>query len=136
MYRLLFLIPVLLLTLSFREKQHAATASGALLTASAPVGDTLKINDLVFADFFSPNSDGYNDQYVILNVLNYPTNTFKVFNRWGEMVYYASPYKNEWNGKTNQANSMLGEDCSPGVYYFEFNDGTGNIATGKITLKR
>ncbi|WP_343747567.1 gliding motility-associated C-terminal domain-containing protein [Fluviicola sp.] len=136
MYRLLFLIPVLALTLSFKEKQQPVFSEEALSLSYPSSGDTLKINDLIFADFFSPNSDGYNDQYIILNVLNYPTNTFKVFNRWGEMVYYASPYKNEWNGKTNQSGSMLGEDCSPGVYYFEFNDGTGNIATGHITLKR
>jgi len=99
-------------------------------------GDTLRINDLVFADFFSPNADGYNDKYIILNVQNYPRNYLKVFNRWGETVYYASPYLNEWDGKSNQSNTMFGNECSAGVYYFEFNDGNGNIASGKITLKR
>lgn len=137
MYRLLFFIPAILLMWSFQEKQEITpVASQKSMIHQSHSGDTLRINDLVFADFFSPNNDGYNDQFIILNVLNYPTNYLKVFNRWGEMVYHASPYKNEWDGKSNQANAMLGEECSPGVYYFEFGDGTGNIASGKITLKR
>ncbi len=137
MVRLLFFIPAILLVWSFREKQEITPVFKQNSLINQPVaGDTLRINDLVFADFFSPNNDGYNDQFIILNVLNYPKNYLKVFNRWGEMVYAASPYKNEWDGKTNQANSMLGDECSAGVYYFEFGDGTGNIASGKITLKR
>ena len=138
MIRFIFLLPLIILAFGFMEKNQRKFT---IQNTSRPVpalesDDTLRINDLVFADFFSPNGDGYNDKYIILNVSNYPGNYLKVFNRWGETVYYASPYLNEWDGKTNQSNSLIGEECTPGVYYFEFFDGYGNKASGKITLKR
>lgn len=138
MIRFTFLIPLIALAFSFSNRPESKFKTESTIPATLDKfrEDTLRINDLIFADFFSPNGDGYNDQFIILNVLNYPSNYLKVFNRWGETVYYASPYMNQWDGKTNQSNPMLGEECSPGVYYFEFNDGNGNIASGKITLKR
>lgn len=136
MIRFLYLVPLFVLSFSFMEKKETNFTVKSAPISNHVLDDTLRINDLVFADFFSPNGDGYNDKFIILNVLNYPTNYLKVFNRWGETVYYASPYMNQWDGKSNQSNPMLGEECSAGVYYFEFNDGNGNIAAGKITLKR
>lgn len=98
--------------------------------------DTLVLGDLVFADFFSPNQDGHNDTYIILNVENYSNNSLKVVNRWGEIVYYASPYLNDWDGTNNQGTGLLGKELSDGIYYFEFYNGIDKKATGKITLKR
>lgn len=138
MIRFIFLIPLIVIAFSFMEKKEKKSAiqNTFVPVPSLESDDTLRINDLVFADFFSPNGDGYNDKYIILNVDKYLGNYLKVFNRWGETVYYASPYLNMWDGKTNQSNSLLGDECTPGVYYFEFYDGIGNKASGKITLKR
>lgn len=136
MIRFIFLIPLFILSFSFEEKKETHFITESTQMSTRELDDTLRINDLVFADFFSPNGDGYNDKFIILNVENYPLNYLKVFNRWGETVYYAAPYLNGWDGKTNQSNAMLGEECTPGVYYFEFYDGEGNKASGKITLKR
>jgi len=138
MIRFIFLAPLIIIAFSFMNKQESISTVQHSPVA-VPVhesDDTLKINELVFADFFSPNGDGYNDRYIILNVENYPLGHLKVFNRWGELVYHAAPYKNDWDGKTNQSNSLLGAECTPGVYYFEYFDGIGNRASGKITLKR
>ncbi len=136
MIRFIFLVPLIAVAFGFMKKQERKSTFDCKPVSNIALDDTLKINDLVFADFFSPNGDGYNDKYIILNVSNYPGNYLKVFNRWGETVYYASPYMNQWDGKTNQSNALLGEECTPGVYYFEFWDGYGNRASGKITLKR
>lgn len=136
MVRFIFLIPLITAAYGFIGKKETHFTFESAHTSFTDRDDTLKINDLVFADFFSPNSDGYNDTYVILNIQNYPKNYLKVFNRWGEVVYHASPYLNLWDGKSNQSGSMLGKECTAGVYYFEFGDGEGNKATGKITLKR
>lgn len=100
------------------------------------VGDTLKLNDMVFANYFSPNGDGYNDTYTILNVENWTGNSIKIFNRWGEMVYQAEPYLNDWDGTNNKGNAMLNNKCTDGVYFFEFYDGIGSKINGTITLKR
>jgi gliding motility-associated-like protein len=100
-------------------------------------GDTLKLDDLIFADFFSPNGDGHNDTYIIVNVETYPSNnSLKVYNRWGEVVYLASPYLNDWDGTNNRGGAVLNKELTDGVYYFEFYNGKGNKANGKITIKR
>lgn len=104
--------------------------------AAAMPADTLKLNDMIFSDFVSPNGDGYNDNFIILNVENYPGNSLKIFNRWGEVIYQAQPYNNEWNGTNNRGGSMINNQVTDGIYYFEFYDGVGNNATGKITLVR
>lgn len=114
----------------------AKVHNGASPTQATFGGDTLIIGDLVFSDFFSPNEDGHNDTYIILNIENYSNNSLKVFNRWGEIVYYASPYINDWDGTNNQAAGLFGKKLSDGIYYFEFYNGVDTKATGKITLKR
>lgn len=136
MIRFIFLVPLIALAFGFMEKKETKPPFENTPVSNHELDDTLKINDLVFADFFSPNDDGYNDKFIILNIENYPRNYLKVFNRWGEIVYQAAPYLNLWDGKSNQSNAMLGDECSAGVYYFEFDDGNGNRAAGKITLKR
>ncbi|MGV3612530.1 MAG: gliding motility-associated C-terminal domain-containing protein [Fluviicola sp.] len=138
MIRFIFLVPLIIIAFSFAEKKETkfTVQNSPVSVSNHELDDTLRINELVFADFFSPNGDGYNDKYIILNVENYPLGHLKVFNRWGELVYHAAPYKNDWDGKTNQSNALLGGECTPGVYYFEYVDGIGNKASGKITLKR
>lgn len=133
-----FILTFALFLLSFKESDKQSftnhTSSENLLTSS--LKDTLKVRTMVFSDFFSPNGDGYNDTFTILNVEDYPANDIKIVNRWGEVVYKASPYNNEWDGKCNISGPLFGNECQDGVYFFVFNDGVGTAATGKITLKR
>lgn len=133
-----FILTFALFLLSFKESDKQSftnyTPSENLLTSS--LKDTLKVRTMVFSDFFSPNGDGYNDTFTILNVEDYPANDIKIVNRWGEVVYKASPYNNEWDGKCNISGPLFGNECQDGVYFFVFNDGVGTAATGKITLKR
>jgi gliding motility-associated-like protein len=131
---LLLVLPVILI--SWKSPAAGRSHNAAAPSINAFDGDTLKLDDLVFADFFSPNGDGHNDTYIILNVETYPTNnSLKVFNRWGEVVYLASPYMNDWNGTSNQT-TFMDKELTDGVYYFEFYNGKGNKANGKITIKR
>lgn len=133
-----FILTFALFLLSFKESDKQSfthyTPSENLLTSS--LKDTLKVRTMVFSDFFSPNGDGYNDTFIILNIEDYPANDIKIVNRWGEVVYKASPYNNEWDGKCNVSGPLFGNECQDGVYFFVFNDGVGTAATGKITLKR
>jgi gliding motility-associated-like protein len=131
---LLLVLPVILI--SWISPATDRPLSPAPSATAVNDGDTLKLDDLVFADFFSPNGDGHNDTYIILNVETYPSNnSLKVFNRWGEVVYLASPYMNDWNGTSNQT-TFMDKQLTDGVYYFEFYNGKGNKANGKITIKR
>jgi gliding motility-associated-like protein len=52
----------------------------------------------VIPQFLSPNNDGRNDIWIIENLDLYPNNKVTVFNRWGNIVFEAEPYNNDWNG--------------------------------------
>ena len=64
-------------------------------------------------DAFSPNADGKNDTWVIPTIEQYPANSMRVVNRWGDILFEARPYANEWAG-TNKD----GQDLPAGTYYY------------------
>lgn len=135
MKQLFFILTLALFLYSFKESDKKSCANFVPSTELTSK-DTLKVRTMVFADFFSPNGDGFNDLFTILNVEDYPENNIRIVNRWGEVVFRAGPYKNDWNGKNNVSGPLFGNECQDGVYFFEFYDGKGTTATGKITLKR
>jgi gliding motility-associated-like protein len=90
-------------------------------------------------DFFSPNNDSINDFFIVKNIETYRDyNKLSVFNRWGDLVYEASPYNNDWDGTTNQQ-TILGKELPEGVYLYRFEYKILDKETsviGKIILKR
>jgi gliding motility-associated-like protein len=96
--------------------------------------------DIFIPSGFSPNRDGVNDKFVITRPFNTTIN-MQIFNRWGNAVYLAPDYKNEWDGRGNQPNNILGEELPDGTYYYivtATNKSNGSIRkfAGFITLKR
>jgi gliding motility-associated-like protein len=87
-------------------------------------------DDLTLPTGLSPNDDGANDTYVILGISEYPNNMFKVFNRWGNLVYEKKNYANEWAG-TNNANEALPD----GTYFIIFEASGRQFAT-YVDLRR
>ncbi len=77
---------------------------------------------------FSPNNDGRNDTFVIDGLELFPDNKVFIYNRWGILIYTASPYRNEWDGRWN------GEDLPDGTYFYVF-DGNENVPEKEQTLK-
>lgn len=68
-------------------------------------------------EVITPNGDGLNDVLIIDDFDANSTNnksSIVIYNQWGEPVYQAAPYKNDWNGTFN--NAPLPE----GTYYFLF----------------
>jgi gliding motility-associated-like protein len=57
---------------------------------------------IVVTQFISPNNDQQNDIWTILHLDLYPQNSVKVFNRWGNLVFQAEPYKNDWDGTASE----------------------------------
>ncbi len=66
----------------------------------------------------SPNADGFNDFFYIENLEYFPENELVVFNRWGDVVYEASPYQNDWNGQVNGSMILTGDKVSDGTYFY------------------
>jgi len=79
---------------------------------------------------FTPNGDGLNDYFRIAGLEAFPQNRIVIFNRWGNEVYKASPYKGDWNGS----------NLSEGTYYYVFearlHNGHWQTFKGYITLIR
>jgi gliding motility-associated-like protein len=81
----------------------------------------------------TPNGDGWNDVLFIacLETDAFPNNKVMIFNEWGEEVYYASPYKNDWKG------TYSGGDLPVGTYFFVIDVGDGREAlNGFLILQR
>ena len=83
-----------------------------------PVG----VNQLV-----TPNGDGKNDEFFLEDLYLYPDHELRVYNRWGELVYEASPYVNDWNG-TWEARGGKGQRLPSATYYYLFETGMDDPA--------
>ena len=44
---------------------------------------------------FTPNADGYNDDWEIIGIEYYPGATIQIFNRWGEQIFYTENYMDQ-----------------------------------------
>ncbi|MGJ8661489.1 MAG: gliding motility-associated C-terminal domain-containing protein, partial [Bacteroidota bacterium] len=64
---------------------------------------------------FTPNGDGPNDTYHPLLPFKFISRVeFRVFNRWGDQVYYSEDPMINWNGFDQKSNLLLTE----GVYFY------------------
>ncbi len=79
---------------------------------------------------FSPNDDNINDVFFIENLERVPDHKLSIFNRWGNLVYAAKDYQNDWGGTWN------GEDLPDGTYFYILDDGNGNSFHGYVQLQR
>ncbi len=67
----------------------------------------------------SPNGDGINDEFRIRGLEKYPENTLIIFNRWGDEVFSAAPYQNNWKGQSENAKlKLLGNEVVDGTYFY------------------
>jgi len=55
----------------------------------------------------TPNDDGINDVFEILNSKICDFISIKVYNRWGNMVYQNGDYKNDWKGVNNSGKKLV-----------------------------
>lgn len=50
---------------------------------------------------FTPNNDGLNDYFWPHNALKADDLIFKVFNRWGQLIFQSKTWRDKWDGKLN-----------------------------------
>lgn len=86
---------------------------------------------LVTYNLFSPNNDGVNDFFEIMNLQLYPDCEVVVYNRLGSPVFSASGYQNNWDG------TYKGEPLPDATYYYVVKcAGTDKIYKGPISILR
>ncbi len=87
---------------------------------------------------FSPNGDGVNDTWIIGGIESFPNHEIKLFNRWGNEVFSAINYQNDWNGVSNGKRVLggSGDRLPTGAYYYVIETGTSEVApfTGWIYI--
>ena len=89
--------------------------------------------DCMVPDVISPNGDGLNDLFKI-ECADFKSVNLKIFNRWGDLVFEADNYNNDWGGEHD------GADLPPGPYYYIFEE-TGPAdnpepTTGCVSIAR
>jgi gliding motility-associated-like protein/uncharacterized repeat protein (TIGR01451 family) len=110
----------------------------ATVTSTTPDPDTLNNTSSVstqvealllpfIPEGFSPNGDGVNDVFVITGLERYPEHTFTIFNRWGNMVFEAAPYNNDWDGTSTFGITVGGNELPSGTYFYIFETGVEGI---------
>ncbi|NOQ25365.1 MAG: T9SS type B sorting domain-containing protein, partial [Bacteroidales bacterium] len=94
------------------------------------------IVDLIIPEGFSPGDGQYNEEFYIEGLDSYDEASIRIYNRWGNLVYTDSNYKNDWTG-TNNVNTGLGQELPSGTYYYllEIKD-NGKTHNGSIYIKR
>lgn len=80
---------------------------------------------LFFPNIITPNGDGHNDVLEITNAGKYTGNQLVVFNRWGNVVFKETDYKNTWDGA----------NLSDGTYFYIFTY-AGKEHTSTLTILR
>jgi|GEM_PF-365026 len=87
---------------------------------------------VIVPDVITPNGDGVNDEWIIVNIDKFPLNRVFIVNRWGDVVYEATPYNNDWAGTYN------GKLLPQGTYYYYVELDVNQVDTrkGSITLIR
>jgi len=90
---------------------------------------------LIIPTLFTPNEDGYNDEWRITNIGDYDDITIEIFNRWGDVMftycgsgkgYYDSPWDGKYNGNPLPMSSF--------VYVIDLKNDTDPY-TGVVSIK-
>lgn len=91
---------------------------------------TLTVQQLVFVpNTFTPNQDGVNDAWEILNIEQYPGCKVQVFNQWGNLVFSSEGYKMPWDGRQN------GKELPIATYYYLIQlDNKEKPLSGSVTI--
>lgn len=71
---------------------------------------------ILFPNAFTPNGDGRNDYFKILNAFNLTDYTLTIYNRWGQLVYSTTDFTQGWNGQLKG----LPQDPGMFVYYSSY----------------
>ena len=78
----------------------------------------------------TPNGDAQNDSWKVSDINYISGCTVEIFNRWGQLVYTSTDYKNDWEGTKN------GEVLPDGVYYYVISCNEEKEFQGAINLMR
>lgn len=80
------------------------TVTNLTLGCSDSARRTLTVLDHCYIDVpnaFTPNNDGLNDYFRPHNALKADNYDFRVYNRWGQLVFQSNNWMDKWDGRIN-----------------------------------
>ncbi|MFA6058428.1 MAG: gliding motility-associated C-terminal domain-containing protein [Taibaiella sp.] len=90
----------------------------------------VKCNYCLFVpNAFSPNGDGKNDKFNVLETCLIEKYQLQIFNRWGELVFTTLSTEKSWDGTYN------GKEAESGVYYYMIDAIPIDRSKGTVQLK-
>lgn len=89
---------------------YAVTVTNVCGSASAVSRVSTDTCILYFPTGFTPNGDGRNDVFRMLNANNVQQYELRIFNRWGQIVFQTTDVRKGWDGRFN------GKPVDSGVY--------------------
>jgi gliding motility-associated-like protein len=112
----------------------AVDSNGCIDTASVLI-EVSTDDDVFVPSGFTPNADGKNDVFRVVNLGKHKMVMMSVFNRWGEQIFRADDGSNlGWDGTQN------GKPADMGTFNYIIilgkPDGTNKTITGTVTLIR
>lgn len=102
-----------------------------ITAVSMAVSELKPYADLEGNNMITPNGDGKNDTWIVKNILLYPNNELRIFDREGRVVFTMFGYDNSWDGMFNGI--PLQEDT---YYYILTLDSGKGKKTGFISIVR
>lgn len=94
-------------------------SNGCLGYDSTYVEVTNNENCLFIPNLLTPDGDDHNDYWYIDGLDKFEFAEVEIYNRWGTMIYYASPYDNSWDGIPNKGTNIGEEGVVPvGTYFY------------------
>jgi gliding motility-associated-like protein len=96
-----FLFPTLSREIKYPVKLVVSNQS---LGCSDSVIKLITVLDFCSTDIpnaFTPNNDGLNDNFGPHNALKADNYQFRIYNRWGQLIFESKDWKRRWDGKFN-----------------------------------
>jgi gliding motility-associated-like protein len=95
---------------------YSVTVTNACGSASDAVSIVSVDCVILFPNAFTPNGDGRNDYFKILNAFNLTDYKLTIYNRWGQLVYSTTDFTQGWDGQLKG----LPQDPGMFVYYSSY----------------
>jgi gliding motility-associated-like protein len=102
----------------YRDTLVNSNGCDSFLVLTLTVNDTINaLADILLPNYFSPNGDGENDNWVLPEAIYnlYPNLKVILYNRWGNIVWRSNGvYQNDWGGIHQKDNLPVPD----GVYFY------------------
>ncbi len=123
---------------AFSKDANCTSKNSLAVTVSLTECDK-KASEVFIPNGFSPNEDGVNDTFKIVDIeYSFPNFTLEIYNRYGNLMFKGDKTNPEWEGKSTVSSTLIDSVAPNGVYFYIVNFNKNNEAPkqGQVYLNR